>query len=76
MKYYESHESRPIFESVDEMLEWAGLYNLTTTTLGFKLADIGLSPLLIQELVTVRVICFIYYGLISDKRYYCLHANF
>ncbi|KAF4349804.1 hypothetical protein F8388_001082 [Cannabis sativa] len=53
LKYYESHESRPIFESVEEMLKWAGLYNLTTTTLGFKLADIGLSPLLINELVTV-----------------------
>ena len=54
LRYYKSHESRPIFESVEEMLKWAGLYNLTATTLGSKLADVGLSPLLIQELVTVR----------------------
>ncbi|PON36188.1 Prenylcysteine oxidase [Parasponia andersonii] len=53
LRYYESRESRPIFESVEEMLKWAGLYNLTTTTLGLKLADIRLSPLLIEELVTV-----------------------
>lgn len=53
LKYYESHEFRPIFESVDEMLKWAGLYNLTTTNLGLELSDAGMSPLLLQELVTV-----------------------
>lgn len=54
LKYYESHELRPIFESVEEMLKWAGLYNLTTANLGQELTDAGLSPLLAQELVTVR----------------------
>ncbi|EXB56421.1 Farnesylcysteine lyase [Morus notabilis] len=53
LKYYESHELRPIFESVEEMLKWAGLYNLTTANLGQELTDAGLSPLLAQELVTV-----------------------
>lgn len=53
LKYYESREFRPIFESVDEMLKWAGLYDLTTTNLGLELSDAGLSPLLLQELVTV-----------------------
>ncbi|KAB1210513.1 Farnesylcysteine lyase [Morella rubra] len=53
LKYYESTESRPVFETVDEMLKWAGLYNLTTRTLQEELIDAGLSPLLLQELVTV-----------------------
>ncbi|XP_058227029.1 farnesylcysteine lyase [Rhododendron vialii] len=53
LKYYESFESRPVFETVDEMLTWAGLYNLTSRTLEEELLDAGLSPLLIQELVTV-----------------------
>ncbi|KAH6769417.1 farnesylcysteine lyase [Perilla frutescens var. frutescens] len=53
VKYYEGFESRPVFESVEGMLKWAGLYNLTTVTLGEKLVEVGLSPILIQELVTV-----------------------
>nr|XP_023917771.1 farnesylcysteine lyase-like isoform X2 [Quercus suber] len=53
LKYYERFESRPVFETVDEMLKWAGLYNLTTRTLQEELIDVGLSPLLIKELVTV-----------------------
>ncbi|THG22343.1 farnesylcysteine lyase-like [Camellia sinensis] len=53
LNYYKSCESRPVFESVDEMLKWAGLYNLTTRTLQEELVDVRLSPLLIQELVTV-----------------------
>lgn len=53
-KYYEGFETRPVFETVDKMLQWAGLYNLTTRTLAMELADAGLSPLLIRELVTVR----------------------
>ncbi|KAG8383923.1 hypothetical protein BUALT_Bualt04G0064500 [Buddleja alternifolia] len=53
LKYYEGFESRPMFESVDGMLKWAGLYNLTTRPLGEELVELGLSPLLIQELVTV-----------------------
>ncbi|KAI8032342.1 Farnesylcysteine lyase [Camellia lanceoleosa] len=53
LNYYKSCESRPVFETVDEMLKWAGLYNLTTRTLQEELVDVRLSPLLIQELVTV-----------------------
>ena len=54
LKYYKPFDSRPVFESVEEMLKWAGLYDLTTQTLEEELVDAGLSPLLIQELVTVR----------------------
>ncbi|OMO57231.1 Prenylcysteine lyase [Corchorus capsularis] len=53
LKYYESPETRPVFETVDEMLKWAGLYNLTTRPLLDELVDIKLSPLLIEELITV-----------------------
>lgn len=53
LKYYSNIESRPVFETVDEMLKWAGLYNLTTQTLQEELIDVGLSPLLIKELVSV-----------------------
>ncbi|XP_022752252.1 LOW QUALITY PROTEIN: farnesylcysteine lyase-like [Durio zibethinus] len=53
LKYYESPEMRPVFETVDEMLKWAGLYDLTTRTLQDELIDTKLSPLLIEELVTV-----------------------
>ncbi|EEF46080.1 conserved hypothetical protein [Ricinus communis] len=53
LKYYESFGTRPIFETVDEMLKWAGLYDLTTRTLQDELVNVGLSTLLIQELVTV-----------------------
>lgn len=55
-KYYEETDSRPIFETVDEMLKWAGLFNLTTRTLQDELVDVGLSHLLINELVTVRIL--------------------
>ncbi|KAK6125548.1 hypothetical protein DH2020_040711 [Rehmannia glutinosa] len=53
LRYYEDFGARPVFESVEEMLKWAGLYNLTTRTLGEELVGVGLSPLLIQELVTL-----------------------
>ncbi|XVF58830.1 hypothetical protein PTKIN_Ptkin07bG0097600 [Pterospermum kingtungense] len=53
LKYYERPDTRPVFETVDEMLKWAGLYNLTTRTLKDELIDAKLSPLLIEELVTV-----------------------
>lgn len=53
LMYYQSPETRPVFETVDEMLKWAGLYNLTTRTLQDELIDNNLSPLLIGELVTV-----------------------
>ncbi|XP_048127992.1 farnesylcysteine lyase [Rhodamnia argentea] len=53
LKYYESTDSRPVFETVDEMLKWAGLYKLTGHTLEEELISIGLSPLLIRELITV-----------------------
>lgn len=59
-KYYEETDSRPIFETVDEMLKWAGLFNLTTRTLQDELVDVGLSPLLINELVTVRILITLY----------------
>ncbi|XP_023545088.1 farnesylcysteine lyase [Cucurbita pepo subsp. pepo] len=52
-KYYEGFESRPVFETVNDMLNWSGLYNLTTRTLYEELIDARLSRLLIQELVTV-----------------------
>ncbi|XP_047315224.1 farnesylcysteine lyase [Impatiens glandulifera] len=53
LKYYESCESRPVFETVDEMLKWAGLYNLTSRILQEELINARLSPALIDELVTV-----------------------
>ena len=53
LKYYESKESRPIFSTVEDMLKWAGLYNLTTKTLEGELVGLKYSPLLIQELITV-----------------------
>lgn len=59
LKYYEEPSSRPIFETVDEMLKWSGLYNLTTRALRDELVDVGLSPLLINELVTVRFLTII-----------------
>ncbi|XP_010269070.1 PREDICTED: farnesylcysteine lyase-like [Nelumbo nucifera] len=53
LKYYWDFDSRPVFESVDEMLKWADLYELTGRTLEEELVNAGLSPLLISELVTV-----------------------
>ncbi|XP_051126941.1 farnesylcysteine lyase isoform X3 [Andrographis paniculata] len=53
LRYYQDFGSRPVFETVDRMLKWAELYNLTTMTLGEKLVEVGLSRLLIEELVTV-----------------------
>lgn len=53
LKYYQSHETRPVFETVDEMLKWADLHNLTTRTLKDELIDAKLSSLMIEELVTV-----------------------
>uniref|UniRef100_A0A1J3FVR1 Farnesylcysteine lyase n=1 Tax=Noccaea caerulescens TaxID=107243 RepID=A0A1J3FVR1_NOCCA len=53
LKYYESLESRPIFDNVEAMLKWSGLYNLTKVTLQDKLSEAHLSPLLVNELVTV-----------------------
>lgn len=53
LKYYESFETRPVFETVDEMLKWAGLFNLTARSLKEELIDARLSPLLMQELVTI-----------------------
>lgn len=53
LKYYESFATRPVFNSVEDMLKWSGLYNLTRRTLEEELIDAGLSPLLIKELVTV-----------------------
>lgn len=53
LKYYKPFEFRPAFETVEEMLKWAELYNLTQRTLAEELVDSGVSERLIQELVTV-----------------------
>lgn len=56
LRYYEGFDTRPVFSSVEEMLKWSGLYNLTSRTLEVELIDAGLSPLLIKELVTVSIV--------------------
>ncbi|XP_010547674.1 PREDICTED: farnesylcysteine lyase-like [Tarenaya hassleriana] len=53
LKYYKNPETRPIFETVEEMLKWSGLYNLTRRTLQEELSEAQLSPLLANELITV-----------------------
>ncbi|KMT14049.1 hypothetical protein BVRB_4g078770 [Beta vulgaris subsp. vulgaris] len=53
LNYYEGFDTRPVFNGVEDMLKWSGLYNLTRRTLEDELLDAGLSPLLIKELVTV-----------------------
>ncbi|XP_043711496.1 farnesylcysteine lyase-like [Telopea speciosissima] len=53
LKYYTDLASRPVFETVDEMLNWSGLYGLTRRTLQEELVDAGLSPRLMSELITV-----------------------
>ncbi|GKC02752.1 hypothetical protein Tco_0994362 [Tanacetum coccineum] len=45
-------ETRPIFSNVEDMLQWAGLYDLTTKTLEDELVGLKFSPMLIQELIT------------------------
>ncbi|KAK1283583.1 Farnesylcysteine lyase [Acorus calamus] len=52
MRYYEGVEDRPVFESVEEMLRWSGLYGLTQRTLREELVDVELSERFISELVT------------------------
>jgi prenylcysteine oxidase/farnesylcysteine lyase len=62
LKYYEGVETRPVFESVEEMLKWAGLFNLTGKSLKEELVDgVKLAPLLIKELVTVRISFFYFF---------------
>jgi prenylcysteine oxidase/farnesylcysteine lyase len=62
LKYYEGVETRPVFESVEEMLKWAGLLNLTGKSLNEELVDgVKLAPLLIKELVTVRISFFYFF---------------
>jgi hypothetical protein len=51
--YYNGFESRPVFDSVEEMLKWSGLYGLTQRTLEEELIDAGLNSQTISELVTV-----------------------
>lgn len=73
LKYYESFETRPVFESVDEMLKWAGLFNLTARSLEEELIDARLSPLLMQELVTVSLpgnFCFFFLMFLQKNYYY------
>ena len=60
LKYYESTETRPIFSNVEDMLKWAGLYDLTTKTLEDELVGLNFSPLLIQELITVSYLFILY----------------
>ncbi|KAM0946359.1 putative oxidoreductase [Dioscorea sansibarensis] len=51
--YYKELESRPVFATVEEMLRWSKLYELTQQTLQEVLQSAGLSAQLISELVTV-----------------------
>uniref|UniRef100_A0A0E0H0R5 Prenylcysteine lyase domain-containing protein n=1 Tax=Oryza nivara TaxID=4536 RepID=A0A0E0H0R5_ORYNI len=53
MLYYNGFESRPVFDTVEEMLKWSGLYGLTCRTLEAELLDAGLNSQTISELVTV-----------------------
>ncbi|XP_010546320.1 PREDICTED: farnesylcysteine lyase isoform X2 [Tarenaya hassleriana] len=53
LKYYESPETRPVFDTVEEMLKWSGLYNLTRRALLEELSDAQMSPLLANELISV-----------------------
>ncbi|XP_020182663.1 farnesylcysteine lyase [Aegilops tauschii subsp. strangulata] len=53
MLYYNGFESRPVFDNVEEMLKWSGLYGLTRRTLEDELIDAGLNTQTISELVTV-----------------------
>ncbi|KAF8660050.1 hypothetical protein HU200_058136 [Digitaria exilis] len=53
MLFYSDFESRPAFATVEEMLKWTGLYDLTRRTLEEELLDAGLSSQTIAELVTV-----------------------
>jgi len=55
MLFYNGLESRPVFATVEEMLQWTGLYGLTRRTLEEELLHAGLNTQTIAELVTV---CF------------------
>lgn len=50
LKYYQDPEERPVFESVEEMLKWTGLYDLTSTTLEDLMIRAKLSPSLMLQL--------------------------
>uniref|UniRef100_A0ACD5Y489 Uncharacterized protein n=1 Tax=Avena sativa TaxID=4498 RepID=A0ACD5Y489_AVESA len=52
LRYYNGFESRPVFDNVEEMLKWSGLYGLTQRTLE-ELIDAGMNSQTISELVTV-----------------------
>lgn len=53
MSYYKDVDSRPVFETVEEMLSWAGLYSMTKRSLQDELVDAGLNEQLMSELITV-----------------------
>eukprot|EP00252_Welwitschia_mirabilis_P008824 TRINITY_DN21028_c0_g1_i1.p1 TRINITY_DN21028_c0_g1~~TRINITY_DN21028_c0_g1_i1.p1 ORF type:complete len:487 (+),score=50.16 TRINITY_DN21028_c0_g1_i1:243-1703(+) len=53
LRFYDTLESRPVFQTVDEMLEWTELFNYTQHTLEEKLIEAGMSSRLISELITV-----------------------
>jgi hypothetical protein len=72
--YYNGFESRPVFDNVEEMLKWSGLYGLTQRTLEEELIDAGLNSQTISELVTV---CFISFFLqLSDSPQFSVLAIF
>ncbi|CAD6258921.1 unnamed protein product [Miscanthus lutarioriparius] len=52
MFFYNGLESRPVFATVEEMLQWTGLYGLTRRTLEEELLHAGLNTQTIAELVT------------------------
>lgn len=56
--FYNGFESRPVFETVEEMLKWTDLYGLTQRTLEEELVDAGLNSRTISELVTVSCLAF------------------
>lgn len=58
MLFYNGFESRPVFETVEEMLKWTDLYGLTQRTLEEELVDAGLNSRTISELVTVSCLAF------------------
>lgn len=51
LRYYD--ETRPVFHTVEEMLKWANLYELTQRTSERELLEYGLSQQFITELATV-----------------------
>lgn len=66
-------KSRPEFETVEEMLNWAGLYRMTQRTLVEELVVARLSSKLIRELVTVRNFFSLYVNFHNLVLYHALY---